>query len=73
MGNAWFYIPAASGWVYYLVLTIWAARAQTKRGFMWLFMILSISLALNLAGCISMRNIHIGCKISPKIELANSR
>jgi hypothetical protein len=70
--NGGFYAPLACGWLYYLILTVWAARAQTRFGFACVYGILCISLLLNLGGCEAAKHINFGCQISPKIELASS-
>ncbi len=41
----------AIGWLYYVVLSLWALRVVRRRVFYWAFAILCVSLVLNCAGC----------------------
>jgi hypothetical protein len=40
-----------SGWLYYVVITIWGFYQKQRRSFFIVFVILCISLLLNIAGC----------------------
>ena len=47
---------AFAGWIYYAALTTWSLRAKRRVVFTWVFIVLCISLLLNIAGCAAMKN-----------------
>jgi len=50
------FIAAVAGWLYYIILTAWSLRTKRHVVFMRAFVILCISLFLNLAGCAAMKH-----------------
>jgi hypothetical protein len=44
------------GWLYYLLLTIWSLRAKSRKSFIRVFIVLCISLILNVAGCEALKH-----------------
>src|SRR5215472_15449868 len=45
------YAVFAIGWLFYVLLSIWALRIASSKVFYWAFLVLCVSLLLNCAGC----------------------
>jgi len=45
------YMPAVLGWAYYVALTWWSLISGRRRRFFALYIVLCISLIVNIAGC----------------------
>jgi len=56
-----FSAAAIAGWLYYLILTVASLRAKGRRIFVLLFVILCVSMLLNIAGCEGMQHAHMNC------------
>ena len=54
------FIEAGSGWLYYVLLTVWCLRAKKHSVFIWVFTVLCISLLVNIEGCTAI--LHAGWK-----------
>ena len=56
---------AVVGWLYYLLLTAWSLCTKRRKIFIRVFVVLCISLLLNVAGCESMKHSNWKTEIQP--------